>query len=244
MPFDFDDAMEKASPVEAPVTEAPKTETVVAPVPEAPKTETPPVEDKKTVPLATFLDQRDELKKLKEENEKLKPPAEEFVMPDREKDPEAYEAFRNEQFQQVVLNERLNNSEMFAIQQHGEETVNKVKAWALEKFKEDPNFYGKITGNRHPYGAAIEAYNRDQALKEVDSPEYKAWKASKAGSTGTGGSTTVPPPATPPGATAPKAATESKSVPTTIADDPSAKGGKSNSPVGAGQAFSQTFAGD
>lgn len=216
-----------------------------------------PVPEVKVTP--EYLDLRDQLREKDDRLKKLEQEEEPFVPPSPVEDPAGYEAYRENQLQMTVLNERLNFSERFATEKHGVEFVDKVRTWAMKEYAKDPSFQAKVFADADPYGAAITAYNRDQVVQKVkpeELSEYEAWKAEKAAKTAAeaaakeaakltgGGSPTVQqPPASGSPAATPKAPAAKKPLPTSIVDEPSAGGGPQALPVGPGQAFDSIFKG-
>lgn len=206
-------------------------------------------EDKTHVPLATYLDEREKRKEAEKklsEREAAEPDME-FTAPDPKEDPEGYAQYTQQVQVLTTVNERLNFSEKFARKEHGDEVVDKVKAWTTAKFEEDPAFAQRILFDADPYEAALKEYNDDQlrgqtqGMTPEEIEEFKAWKASKAG----GGSTTQnnggAAVTTQPAASAAKPQPAVETPPTTINGE-SAAGGAHSIPIGPGQAFDSIFA--
>lgn len=211
------------------------------------------VMEDKSVPLATFLDMRDKLKKAEGRVKELEPAAEEVVVPDPVKDPRGYADYQSSVAQVQILNERLNVSERFARKEHGAELIDKVKAWALEKFETDEDFTKRIMNDADPYEAGVKEYQREQLLKELEDPAeieaFRAWKASQQN----GGQPPAPKPqpdkpqpaanAAPAKPAAP--ATQAKKVPAvvpkSINDAPGGGGGHVAQVQGDGVAFDSLF---
>lgn len=142
------------------------------------------------VPLATFLDTRDraamaearakELEaKIAEQEAKSRQP-----IPDRNQDPEAFEDFRAQQYEERLLNTALNMSERFAAIAHGKDTVEKAKTWALERFQSDPLYHQKVMASADAYELVVQDYKQTQALTALNDPgaldAFLAWRATQA----------------------------------------------------------------
>lgn len=229
--------------VEAAVVEKPVVEEVVeTPVVETLAENVEPKPGDQTVPLATFLDLRGKYR----EATKAKPAAEEetveFTPPDPKTQPTEYAAFQTAVMELSLTNERMNNSEDFAREKHGDELVDKAKNWATARMDTDPSFAATITGDRNPYKKAIELYN--------DHVEYEAWKTERAAKKA---GTHTPTPEAPVVETKPAAVAEvvpakpqpvvkQTASPKSIADI-AAAGSKAPIAVGEGQAFDGFFGG-
>ena len=110
-------------------------------------------------------------------------------------------------------------SRKFAEKEYGKDVVAKVHDWALAKCDADPHFNHAMTSSDDPYESAYQAFNREQIIDAVRTPddlaEFQAWKAAKA----------APPPPQPP-------------LPKSLATAPgNGAAGKAHVPVGAGQAY-------
>jgi len=142
--------------------EAPIVEEVIQPVVELPKEE-------KTVPLATFLDQRDELKELKRYRAEMEAKA---ATPRNAPDlydmkPEEVAAYVEEVATAKALNTKFEMSEVLAKQAHGDETVDAAGLWALEKAKTDPTFRDRYMRNAHPIDFIVRQYKRDGLVSQL-----------------------------------------------------------------------------
>lgn len=184
------------------------------------------------VPLATLLDQRDELKAAKarlaayESQQQTQAPQ---APPSVFDDEDAFIAHQQQQIQTVALNTRLDISEEMARGKHGDETVDAVQTWFAEKRATSPEFYQRTLSQRNPYEFAISEMKREQALSKIDPADlddYAAWKASRAAAQG------QPQPAAAHAAPRPSAA-----PPTPSLASASSAGGVQHVPSGPGQAF-------
>jgi hypothetical protein len=212
-----------------------------------------PKGDTKFVPLPTFLDMRDENKKLKERLKELEPPGG-FTPPDPNENPGEYLQYRENMIHLQILNERMNFSEKSAVKEHGKELVGKARDWAVERFANDPGYEDRIMREADPYEVIVAEFNEHQLAQEFKDKEtieeFRAWKAEKAKGAKPPASGEAPPaPKTPPQAapvvkagvsTNSAAPAQDEPIPTTIADTPS-QGGSTAVPVGAGQAFDGLF---
>jgi hypothetical protein len=201
-----------AAPVAAPVAVQP------APAPAQPP--------EGYVPVSVVQELRKEIKALR-----APPPSPPAPAPDFESDPSGAWAYQQQQFQQQLLNERLNSSERFARREHGAETVDKAKAWALERMQADPLYYQQLIANADPYEAAVQDWKRDQVLssmKDGDLDAFLAWKSGQA----------AQPQAQPSVAAAPVAIPPPPTPPRSLASAPAAGAAKPGDiPVGPGAAF-------
>jgi hypothetical protein len=189
------------------------------------------------VPVSALQEERQKRQALEqrlaalEQQRQQAPPPE---PPDRYQDPEAWEAWRDEQIETRLFNERLNTSERFARKEYGSETVEKVQQWAVERGQQDPLFGMKLRQHPDPYEFAVQEWKRDQVFAALKDPseldQFLAWKAQQANPQ-------------PPPAEAPAPATPAPSPPPrSLASAPSAGTAKpGEQPVGPGVAFDAVF---
>lgn len=200
----------------------------------------------KTVPLSTFLHMVERAKTAEELNKtKGKFEEQEIQPPDPVKQPKEYAAFQSTMFQMNLLNERMNTSEEFARDKHGDELVDKARTYVLEKSEKDPDWFQKhIIGARNPYKAAIEIYN-----EHMEFQEFLASRKNRDGKKeGDEGKDPAQSSKSEPAATARKPAAQQVEPkpavvvrkPRTIADAPSGDGAHAI-PTGQGQAFDGFF---
>jgi hypothetical protein len=78
--------------------------------------------------------------------------------------------------QEVVLNERLNTSEMMARQQYGAEAIETAINDFKEAAKSDPSLFPKLYANPHPYDWMVKEVERQRLLRDVgsDPAAYRA----------------------------------------------------------------------
>lgn len=198
-------------PKPEPPVEEPKPEPAPEPAPAEPKAEEPleltevapgtPKPDPGFVPIAVMLDARDRAKAAEAELERMRaqqqPQAE---TPDPMADPEGYASFQEERVSRALQNVTLNTSERFARKEHGQETVETAKAWALQRFAADPLYHQQILNDPDPYERVVTDWRREQVFSEVKDPkefeQFKAWKqAQNALSAQPGGQPSAPNPA-------------------------------------------------
>lgn len=216
-----------------PATPEPAPEPVVAAEPPpAPEPAVPPG----YVPLEALQAVREEVRTLKAQRQPAPQPAEPQAVPDRYEDPEGYEAWRDQQLENRLFDERCNVSERFARTQHGEELVDAAKQWAVGKLQADPLFNAALRGQPDPYGFAVAEYRKDKLFSEFkddDFAAFQAWKASQ-------GQPAPAEPAAPiPVAVAPLTPAP-PAPPRSIATAPSA-GGPAGVPIGPGVAYDAIF---
>lgn len=153
-----------AEPAVEVVTPEPVVETPAEPVIEAPK------EEQRTVPLPTFLDQRDELKaerKRREEAEARLNEREAPKAPDPFDSPEEFAQFTDQKLQSALIGQRFQMSELMAKQAHGADTVDAAAKWAEEKAKADPTFAASYMREMHPIDWIVRQHKRDGLISQL-----------------------------------------------------------------------------
>lgn len=197
-------AEEPAKPEVA--AEPPATPPAAEPVLElTPEQAIPPVpkpEETSTAPIAALLDERDRRKAAEAELERLRAAQQPAQVPDAYEDPEGFAAYQQAQIGQALQNVTLNTSERFARKEHGAETVETAKAWALQRFGTDPLYRQQILNDPDPYERVVTDWRREQVFAEVQDPnefkQFKAWKqAQNALQAQPGGQPLSPTPQTP-----------------------------------------------
>jgi hypothetical protein len=193
---DFLAAVE-ADNVNAPVEDAvePQAETSVEAEPETPveqpqqPAEAPVAEAKPEpgfVPLTVMLDEREKRQRMERELEAMRaqqPKPQPVQIPDVLDDPEGFAAWQQGAAQHAAINVKLDMSEEFARQQHGDELVDKARDWALQQFAANPGFQQQVFGQRHPYSYVVAQYQREQIASQLttdDFAQFQAWKAAQA----------------------------------------------------------------
>jgi hypothetical protein len=202
---------------------APEPAPAPAPVPEPTPAAPPP--EPGHVPISAMLDEREKRQALEREIADLRKNAQPAPAgPDPFEDPAAYT-------QQVALNIKLDLSEDMARGKHGDEVVNQARDWVMAKMGESPTFRDEVLSNRNPYEFAVQAWQRDQVVSQLqpsDLAAFKAWQAAQAALA----TTPQAAPAAPPAPVVPP--------PASLAAAPSA-GGAAHVPIGEGQAFDSVF---
>jgi hypothetical protein len=221
------DAAPSQEPKEPEKPEAPKPDAAQP----APQLEEPKQEDH-TVPLAKFLDQRDELKELRrfkaEQEAKAKP------APDPDDDPKGYAAHFEQRVEQKLTAQKFEMSDTIARQSHGAETVEKAAAWALEKAQNDPAFAAQYMRESHPIEWIVRQHKREGIMKQVgeDPDDFVRRRAAEMG-------LIAPPSADQPAAPQPPAS-KPPAPPKSLVNAPSG-GGVSEIPVGPVAALDAVF---
>lgn len=177
------------------------------------------------VPLSALKELREEIKALKAVPREPPPPP-----PDRYEDPDGYEAYQHSQISNAMLNQNLNYSERFARKEHGQETVDQAREWALARFEQDPLYQQAVLTDPDPYEKVVSDWRRDQVFTQLgdgDLAAFLAWKNGQAQQAPAAQPAAVPPTPTPP---------------RSLASAPAAGGGKpGEQPVGPGVAFDSIF---
>lgn len=157
--------------IEQPV-EAVEPEVVETPAePEQPVT---PVQEEQPrhVPLATFLDQRDELKRYKQEAEMLRNQQsqrqpEPVEAPDPLDDPQGFAAHQSRHVEEKLTEQRFQISDVIARQQHGAETVDAAGQWAADKARNDPTFAVSYMRQQHPIDWIVQQHQQDKLISDI-----------------------------------------------------------------------------
>jgi hypothetical protein len=121
--------------------------------------------------------ERDALTKQLEEARKAPPPAaappsRQFEPIDPARDPEGYT--RN--LRGVVLNERLNVSEMMAVDKHGKDVIEQETKYFQERAAADPRLFAELYSKPHPYQWMIDT-NATARLHEEIGTDPAAYEA-------------------------------------------------------------------
>lgn len=152
--------------VEEPVTPEPTPEPEPAPEP-TPEPEAPR-EEPRTVPLATFLDQRDELRELKrrqaEWDAQQRQPQQRIDPLD---DPEGFAAQQAQFVEQRLTQERFAFSDRFARKEHGAEAVDAAVQWAQDRAQSDPAFAMSYMREADPVDWIVQQHKRDALLSDI-----------------------------------------------------------------------------
>lgn len=193
------------------------------------------------VPYAALAEARDRLRAAEaraEAAERRQAPAQQpqaHEPPDRYADPEAFDAWRDQQIENRLFDERCNVSERFARTQHGPELVDEAKQWAVQRLQSDPLFGPMLRSQPDPYGFAVAEYRKDKLFsdfKDDDFAAFQAWRAQQ------GQAHPTPTPSLATASPLPQPAPSPP--PRSIATAPSA-GGPASVPSGPGQAYDRAF---
>jgi hypothetical protein len=149
----------------------PEAEAPIAPTPE-PEVQPEPVapEVPKTVPLATFLDARDEAKELKRRVEEYEAKASQAApseMPDPYDDPTGFASWQTSQVNQALTAQKFNMSDVMAKRDHGAEVVEAAGLWAAEKARTDPGFYQSYMNEPHPIDWIVRQHKQDGLISDI-----------------------------------------------------------------------------
>lgn len=159
-------------PQQEPVEPEPQAEPETEPTPVEPELE-PQEPEARHVPLSVLLDQRDELKAAKAERDRYKQQWEEAQQrqtpqnaPDPYDDPQGFAAFQEQRFQQGLVQQKFQMSEVMAKQAHGAEAVEAAAKWALERANTEPAFAAAYHQQPHPLDWIVQQHKRDVDLSD------------------------------------------------------------------------------
>lgn len=121
-----------------------------------------------SVPLAKFLDTRDELKEARRriadfESRQQQPQS----APDPFDDPHGFAAHQQAQMTGQVAAIRFEMSEQLAKQVHGDETVTSAIDWAGEKAKADPLFAASYMRQPNPIDWIVRQHKRESVVSQI-----------------------------------------------------------------------------
>lgn len=235
---------EPMAPIVEEITPAPEPEVLTPepqqqePIPEpAPQLEAPKEDEPKHVPLATFLDQRDEAKRWKQEAEQLraaqaKPQPQ--AAPDPFDDPDGFAAAQDAKMHDALWRQKMQTSEIIARQQHGAEVLEAAGQWAADKVQRDPLFQAAFLQQNHPMDWIVQQHKRDAFLSDVGD-NVDDWFTKEAVKRGYAPAPTVAAPA------APAAPAPVPAPPRSLASAPGHGGGVQAVPTGPGSALASVF---
>jgi hypothetical protein len=152
--------------VEEPVQPEPTPEP--EPVPEPQPEPEAPKEDQR-VPLATFLDKRDEARELKRRLEAYEAREREQQRPviDPFDDPEGFAAHQQQLVEQRLTQERFAFSDRFARKEHGAEAVDAAVTWAQQRAQADPAFAMSYMREADPVDWIVQQHKRDSMISQI-----------------------------------------------------------------------------
>ena len=140
----------------------PATEASPAPTPE------PPVEKPDhSVPLAKYLDTRDELKELKRWKAEQEARAEAPKVPDPIDDPQGHHAYLQREMGQALTAQKFEMSKVMAEQQHGADVVEAALTWAQDRASKDPTFVQEYMASAHPIDVVVRQHKRDSLVSQL-----------------------------------------------------------------------------
>ena len=243
-------ALEQAAPASPAPQEAPAAPPAVAaqPAPASFDPASPAPSDAEQaaahgVPLATYLNMRDEANAAKQEAKALREwrqqqeaAANRQPPPSREEDPDAYEQHQQATFHAALQAQRVDVSYMMAEQKHGPEVTKTARDWGFERCAKDPLFNARVMQQPDPVGFVVAEWRREQVNSKVDPTdieEYLAWKAAK------GGDPANPQPSPQAAPNAPPARPQAPRA--SIAAAPSAGASADPQPLGAERTFERMF---
>lgn len=155
-------------PTPEPVIEqAPEPAPEPEPQPEPAPQPEPVVQQDHTVPLAKFLDTRDENKELKRRLAEMEAQRQPATRPDPFDDPEGYAAHTEQLIDQRLSEQRFQMSDLMARQVHGAEVVEKAVPWALEKAQKDPVFAAAYMRDPNPIDWIVRQHKRDSIVSQL-----------------------------------------------------------------------------
>lgn len=242
--FTMQDEPEAVSPE---IVEAVEQLEVAGPVEEVqPVIEAPIEREEKSVPLPTFLDMRDKQKETERRANELERQIAEMrnaqqpkvTAPDPFDDPVGFAAYNRQQLDDALFQQKMSISYEMAAGQHGRDTTEAARIWALEKAQSDPAFDAMISTEMkrqiNPLDWIVRQHKRDSVMQQIgeDPDEYVKRRAAELGLTAT---TQEVAPAVP--VLQQQAATPARS----LASSPSLNGGVKDVPVGPMTALSSLF---
>lgn len=156
-------------------TEEPQQEEATADKKEESTADSIETDEEKDWKFAALKDERRKRQELERELEALKAPKEEAKAPDVLDDPEGYQAFQSEQFDQKVDNVKAEISQFYAEKELGKEKV----AAAFETFsamvKDNPALYEQAVSSVSPYHEIVEIVNKAEKFEQIqDVDKYEA----------------------------------------------------------------------
>lgn len=126
-----------------------------------------------------YLDEREKRQKAEAEAERFRRELEtlrqsqtqkpEQEAPDYLDDPKAWQQHQEQQYQAALLQQRIQQSEFFARQQYGDDTINQVDQWLRTDGQQHIN---QLRSHPSPFHAAVEVYRKEQAAKQLAEYDY------------------------------------------------------------------------
>lgn len=151
----------------------------------APQPASPPAPEPGHVPISALLDEREKRQALERQiaefqrQQQAQQPAPQA--PDRFEDPDGYDRFVREQTEERLFEMRVDMSERFAVQQHGEDAVKAAVQWGFQRCASDPHFNAQVRAAPDPIGFVVQQHRRDEMIAKVgdkfDPAQYDAFLA-------------------------------------------------------------------
>lgn len=154
---------QEPQPEPAPVEQAPG-------LPPEPQEPAPAPEEPKdhSVPLAKFLDTRDELKearrRIAEFEQRQQVPQ---AVPDPFDDPQGFAQHQHRLVQEAIIADRFERSNEEAIEKHGEDAVTQAIEWATRKAQANPGFAAEYMSKTRPMDWIVRQHKQDATVREI-----------------------------------------------------------------------------
>lgn len=155
---------------EAPVEVEPEAPAEPEPAPEPEPTPAPEAhrEEPRTVPLATFLDQRDRLKELERREAEWKAQqGQPMQRIDPFDDPEGFAQQQQQLVQQAIITDRFERSHEDAVEKHGEDAVKAAVEWAQTRAQTNPAFAAEYMAKTRPIQWIVQQHKRDAIVSDI-----------------------------------------------------------------------------
>lgn len=164
----------------APVEAAPEPQAEQPPAPPQPASP-PPASPEPAAPpqdaawqMKALLDERDKRQALQRQYEETQRRLQEYEARQQQQpevdpftDPDGYKQSLEAQLERKMENRLFAQSEYFAAQQHGAETVQTAMQWLGSELQRDPSIWSKIKDNPHPADFVVKLHKRSQGLAKL-----------------------------------------------------------------------------
>lgn len=124
--------------------------------------------------MKALLDERDKRQALQRQYEETQRRLQEYEAkqtsqpePDPLIDPDGWKQSIVAQMERQVENRMFAQSEFFAAQQHGAETVQAAMQWLGSELQRDPQIWSKIASNPHPADFVVKLHKRSQSYAKL-----------------------------------------------------------------------------
>lgn len=166
----------------APVEAAPEPQAEQPPAPpqsaSPPPAPTPPAEQAPPQDaewrMRAVLDERDKRQALERKYEEVQRKLQEYEAKQQQQpdidpltDPDGWKQSIEAQVERKIENRLFAQSEYFAAQQHGAETVQAAMQWLGDELKRDPSVWSKIKDNPHPADFVVKLHKRSQSFAKL-----------------------------------------------------------------------------